>query len=540
MAGALVGTFTAAEGTGNLTTGSRTTTAGNLITGHAASFEAAGGGTAIAITDNKSNAFTEPNELAFGSDEINLATAYNANGTRGATHTLTATYTGGTGVGDGHTMVAHEWSGIDASPTVVSGTNTGTSTAPSVSATAITASFYIGMVCYGGTSTTIAVNGSTQASETDENSDFQAQAVAYRATLTGSNSVAWTLAASREWGAIVSAFTEAAAGGAITGTIAMTITPTGALTGTGALSGSVPVTFTPTGALTGTGALAGSIAFAFSPVGVLRGAGALSGSISAAFSPTGTLTGSGALASTTSFAFTPVGALSGTGALVGTATVAFDVSGTLSSAGSGAMAGDVPMAFTAIGALTGTGALSGAVALSFTPVGALTGTGALSGTSALTFTTTGALADSPGITGSIAVDFTVSGLLTGTGGEQNSGGYGFYNDFDFYNERRRRRKKREQEALEEAQQIQAVLDREIAQLLHEQEAKDAEREDLKRIQSLADKYAGTLQKVPRAISATLLKAQEERSKNALEQLTREMEQMIEAEDMTAILMLLNQ
>ena len=216
MAGALVGTFTAAEGTGNLTTGSRTTTAGNLITGHAAHYEFSGTGASIAITDNKSNAYTEPNELEFmaGGDSVNLATAYNANGTRGATHTLTATYTAGSGSSPGNTMVGHEWSGVEAAPTVVSATNTGTSTAPSVSATAGAASLYIGMMCYGGTSTTIAPNGSTQASETDENSDFQAQAVAYRVTLTGANSVAWTLGASQAWGALVSAFTES--GGAAT------------------------------------------------------------------------------------------------------------------------------------------------------------------------------------------------------------------------------------------------------------------------------------------------------------------------------------
>jgi hypothetical protein len=218
MAMALVGTFTAAEGTGNLTTGSRTTTAGNMITGHAAGFEDGGSGKAIAITDNKSNAFTEPNELEFtdAGDAVNIAMAYNLpTGTRGASHTLTATFSGGTGVGDGHTFVAHEWSGIADVPTVVSATNTGTGTAVSASATAAAASGYIAMMAYAGSSTTFAVNGSTQASETDENSDFQAQGVAYRTGLSGANSVAWTLAASRVWGALVSTFTEIAAGGAV-------------------------------------------------------------------------------------------------------------------------------------------------------------------------------------------------------------------------------------------------------------------------------------------------------------------------------------
>jgi len=215
MAGALVGTFTAAEGAGNLTTGSRTTTAGNLITGHAASYEFSGTGGTIVISDNKSNSYTEPNQLEInvGGDGVNVAMAYNANGTRGTTHTVSTTFGGGS---NAHTLAAHEWSGIEATPTVVSATNTGTSTAVSASATAGAASLYIGTMVYGGVSTTIAVNGSTQASETDENSDFQAQAVAYRVTLTGANSVAWTLAASRQWAALVSAFTEAGGGGVTT------------------------------------------------------------------------------------------------------------------------------------------------------------------------------------------------------------------------------------------------------------------------------------------------------------------------------------
>lgn len=134
----------------------------------------------------------------------------------------------------------------------------------------------------------------------------------------------------------------------------------------------------------------------------------------------------------------------------------------------------------------------------------------------------------------------VAGNLIASGAdsaEQPSGGY--FNDFDAHASRRRKRKREEEERLEEAQQIQAELDREIARLLHEQEAKDAERADLQRLQSIADRYVGTRQPVTKRVSTALLKAYEERSRNALEQFHREMERMLE-EDEIAVMLILNQ
>jgi hypothetical protein len=120
---------------------------------------------------------------------------------------------------------------------------------------------------------------------------------------------------------------------------------------------------------------------------------------------------------------------------------------------------------------------------------------------------------------------------------QDTASGGFFFGFDHHLAERRRRKKYEEELREEEAQIQAELDREIARLLHEQEALDAERADLARVQALADKYAGTKQPVPRSIAASLLKAQEERSRNSLLQLQREMERMLEEEEIAVILLL---
>jgi hypothetical protein len=62
-----------------------------------------------------------------------------------------------------------------------------------------------------------------------------------------------------------------------------------------------------------------------------------------------------------------------------------------------------------------------------------------------------------------------------------SGGYGFANLYEIELQRRRRRKK-EREALEQAtEQIEDTTDREIAQLLRIQEAKDEKRKELQRL-----------------------------------------------------------
>jgi hypothetical protein len=207
MAMSLVGTFTAAEGTGGLTSGSRTTTAGNLITAHGASYRFSGVPGAITLSDNKSNTYQHQTQqnVASGTDNSGVRTAYNVpTGTRGASHTVSGAYTSTAN----QTLVAHEWSGIESAPTVVSANANGSSTAPSGSANAGAASGFIGTMIYAGASTTFAPNGATQGAEVDENSDQQAQGTAYRTGLTGSNSVAWTLAASRVWGVTVSAFTE--------------------------------------------------------------------------------------------------------------------------------------------------------------------------------------------------------------------------------------------------------------------------------------------------------------------------------------------
>jgi hypothetical protein len=114
--------------------------------------------------------------------------------------------------------------------------------------------------------------------------------------------------------------------------------------------------------------------------------------------------------------------------------------------------------------------------------------------------------------------------------QQDAGG-GFYFGFDRIRYEREKRKREQEELDAETQAIQDSTDREIAKLLREQEAKDAERAELTRLQTLADKYAGQAMKqgVSRKVAAAILKANEEKTASSLLAMQRQIEQMLEEE-----------
>ncbi len=111
------------------------------------------------------------------------------------------------------------------------------------------------------------------------------------------------------------------------------------------------------------------------------------------------------------------------------------------------------------------------------------------------------------------------------------GGGGFYFGFDRIQHERKRRKREQEELEAETQKIQDDTDREIAKLLREQEAKDAERAEYARLQTLADKYAGQAMKagVPRKVAAAILKANEDKTVSSLQAMQRQIEQSLEEE-----------
>ena len=125
--------------------------------------------------------------------------------------------------------------------------------------------------------------------------------------------------------------------------------------------------------------------------------------------------------------------------------------------------------------------------------------------------------------------------------EQPSGGYAYFNDLEASRQRRIARQRREKERADHEREIQEELDRQLARALYEQERKDAERADLERIQSLADRLMRQRTELPRPILAAVMKAHEERTFNALQQLERVVAQTLEEEEaaIAALLLLLD-
>lgn len=309
----------------------------------------------------------------------------------------------------------------------------------------------------------------------------------------------------------------------------------------GAMSGVVALTLTPSGAMTGAGALSGAVALSLAPVGALTGAGALAGAIALSLTPSGALTGSGAMAGAIALSLTPIGVMSGAGAI----------------------AGAVSMSLTPSGVLTGAGALAGAVPLSITPIGALTGTGALVGNTALTITVDGTLANSASgaVTGSIPMAFAITSTLTGSGAMlgaidmaldltgafdaaaptvQESFSGGFFDAFEREQFRRAAKRRRKLEEEDELRAIQDATDREIAQLLRVQEARDAERDDLAQLKRLTENVAREAQQAfTERTAMAYAKALAQQNTAALLAFERAVRQQIDEEDMTALLFLLN-
>ena len=107
-----------------------------------------------------------------------------------------------------------EYSGIESSPTVQTGTNSGSSTTPSVGVTPGASSLCIAAMSYNGNATTIAVSGTggfTQVLEIDENNNRQAISIAERLSVSGSQTCNWTLGATKTWTACAISLTESGA-----------------------------------------------------------------------------------------------------------------------------------------------------------------------------------------------------------------------------------------------------------------------------------------------------------------------------------------
>lgn len=313
---------------------------------------------------------------------------------------------------------------------------------------------------------------------------------------------------------------SAVASGDIAGTIDLTITPVGALTGAGALAGAVALSLTPTGSLTGAGVLAGSIALALDIDGALTNgsAGSVTGAIELAIAATGALTG--------------------TGALDGAVPLDLDVAGALT--GTGALAGAVPLSITPQGSLTGAGALSGSVGIALDIAGTLidSPSSEIAGSVALSLDVTGALVGAGALVGSIDLGFGISGTFVQTASEFSGG---LFFAFEREVERRRKERRKREEDEEEAKKLKDDIDREIAVLLHQQEADDAEAQELSRLKVMVAQFADKAaeEAMTERVRSALVRANVQQNVSAYLALERELTRVMEEEEFMILMVLAN-
>ena len=131
-----------------------------------------------------------------------------------------------------------------------------------------------------------------------------------------------------------------------------------------------------------------------------------------------------------------------------------------------------------------------------------------------------------------------SGVLLASGYAPDETG-GWWAAFERDYERHRARRKREEEENAEIEAIPDVVSREIAQLLREQEAKDAERAELERLRSIARAYDGG--EIDAKFNRALEVAANARSLAAARVLAQEVARVREEEEflMTAALLVID-
>ncbi len=114
----------------------------------------------------------------------------------------------------------------------------------------------------------------------------------------------------------------------------------------------------------------------------------------------------------------------------------------------------------------------------------------------------------------------------------------FSGGFEYAFERERRRRKKERERLEElkaeAERIEDETTREIARFMRQQEAKDARRDELTRLQSLVDRFKADAETTNERIERAVQKAAEKQTQWALFALERELERAREEEEFVLI------
>lgn len=210
---AQIGTAAVVEGNSGIAqpTAAKTSTAGSLVVFGGATWHATVAQTPTFASSLAGTYTAHGNKtMNVGAERVMYGLASNIGGTRGASHTATI----------GPVAIARsgsfeEFDSVTASPTITVGTeatNAG-STAPSCQVTVPSGTAtVVAIMVYGGAATTAIVADGTQIAEADENSDWQDHFVAAKFGVSGTVTITWTLAASRQWACYAVAFQETGGG----------------------------------------------------------------------------------------------------------------------------------------------------------------------------------------------------------------------------------------------------------------------------------------------------------------------------------------
>jgi hypothetical protein len=326
---------------------------------------------------------------------------------------------------------------------------------------------------------------------------------------------------------------------------------------TGALSFGSSADLSATGTLAATGAQAFGASAALTATGALAAVGAQ------AFGSSADLDAIGSLAAVGAIAFGSSANLDATGTLTATGAVVFGSSADLGSGLSNELVATGAMQFGSSADLDAIGELTATGAVQFGSTADLDATGSLAATGAMTWVSSADLqaATAGDMTATGSMVFGSSALLNALGGlaavgnitfgssaalasnlavEAASGGWGFLGSYESELQRRRARARERKRLEEETDEIQDDLDRNIAQLLREQEAIDDRRQELDRLKDLAreSQDIAAAKRYSERVATAFERAIARGNFSALEALDREMQRANEEEEFLILSMTL--
>lgn len=119
-------------------------------------------------------------------------------------------------------------------------------------------------------------------------------------------------------------------------------------------------------------------------------------------------------------------------------------------------------------------------------------------------------------------------------------GGGFLYAYELHRAARRKRKREQEEREEEAQALQDKVDAEIALLLAQQEAETERKAELDRLQKLVREYSNDQLQLSDRAKIAYVRALTQANFSAMEALDRELQRQLDEEEITALMILLNE